>query len=61
MTHAYLTVQQFARLHGVHPVTARMWCATGLVPAQKIGRDWLIPAGTERPADGRSTRYHSAR
>ena len=57
MTTDYLTVQQFARLHGVHPVTARIWCATGLVPARKIGRDWIIPADTPRPVDGRTTRF----
>ena len=53
-----MTVQQFAARHGVNAVTARLWCAEGLIPgAAKIGRDWMIPSGAERPVDGRTTRY----
>ena len=52
-----VTVQQFAALHGVSPVTVRLWISTGRLPgAQKLGRDWLIPGDAVRPTDGRTTR-----
>ena len=57
----YLTVQQFAARHGVHSVTVRLWCASGLVPgAQKLGRDWIIPGDAARPVDGRTIRHQRA-
>ena len=57
----YLTVQQFAARHGVHSVTVRLWCASGLVPgAQKLGRDWIIPSNAARPVDGRTIRHQRA-
>ena len=53
-----VTVQQFAALHGVSPVTVRLWISTGRLPgAQKLGRDWIIPASAQRPPDGRVTRW----
>ena len=55
-----VTVQQFATLHGVSPVTVRLWISTGrLAGAQKLGRDWLIPADAVRPTDGRKTRWRA--
>ncbi len=31
-----------ARLMGAAPSTMRYWCASGIVPARKIGKGWFI-------------------
>jgi excisionase family DNA binding protein len=49
----YYTVNQFARKHSVAERTVRAWISKGKIPAQKFGRDWMIPADTPKPADGR--------
>lgn len=54
----YVTVQAFAKRHGVAPVTARLWCVEGRIPgAHKVGRDWIIPESATKPLDGRVTRW----
>ncbi len=40
----YLTVEQYASMLGIEPVTVRQWIRRGkLRYAKKNGRDWLIP------------------
>jgi len=49
-----MTTAQAAEKWGVGKGTVQQWIARGKLPgAQKVGRDWLIPADTPRPADRR--------
>jgi excisionase family DNA binding protein len=49
----YLTVEQYAAIHGVEPVTVRQWIRRGkLRHAKKNGRDWLIPGTEGKPRRG---------
>lgn len=49
----FLSVTEFAALHGKDPGNVRRLILQGRIPAQKIGSQWVIPAGTLPPADGR--------
>ncbi len=49
----YLTVEQYASMLGIEPVTVRQWIRRGkLRHAKKNGRDWLIPDTEEKPQRG---------
>lgn len=49
----YLTVEQYASMLGVEPVTVRQWIRRGkLRRAKKTGRDWLIPSTEDKPGRG---------
>lgn len=49
----YLTVEQYASMLGIEPVTVRQWIRRGkLRHAKKNGRDWLIPDTEDRPQRG---------
>ena len=49
----YLTVEQYASMIGIEPVTVRQWIRRGkLRHAKKNGRDWLIPDTEDRPQRG---------
>jgi excisionase family DNA binding protein len=49
----YLTVEQYALMLGIEPVTVRQWIRRGkLRHAKKNGRDWLIPNIEDRPRRG---------
>lgn len=49
----YLTVEQYAAMLGVEPVTVRQWIRRGkLRHAKKTGRDWLIPSTEDKPGRG---------
>ena len=48
-----LTVEEFAELYGVTPVTVRQWIRRGkLRTARKEGNEWLIPELADRPGRG---------
>lgn len=49
----HYTVKTFAALHHVTTGRVRSWILTGRLPAEKWGRDWMIPEGTPRPEDKR--------
>jgi len=52
----YLTVEQYAAMHEVEPVTVRQWIRRGkLRHAKKNGRDWLIPDTEDKPRRGFTT------
>jgi len=55
----YLTVEQYAAMLDVQPVTVRQWIRRGkLRHAKKTGRDWLIPCIEDKPGRGYdSVRY----
>ncbi|HPR94455.1 MAG TPA: helix-turn-helix domain-containing protein [Syntrophomonadaceae bacterium] len=49
----YLTVEKYAAMHNVEPVTVRQWIRRGkLRHAKKNGRDWLIPDTEDKPRRG---------
>ena len=49
----YLTVEQYASMLGIEPVTVRQWIRRGkLRHAKKVGRDWLIPDTEDKPRRG---------
>lgn len=49
----YLSVSEFAALHGKDPGNVRRLIQQGRIPAQKIGSQWVIPADAQPPADKR--------
>lgn len=49
----FQTVKEFAEKHSVAERTVRAWISKGKIPAQKFGRDWMIPIDTPKPPDGR--------
>ena len=52
----YVTVKEIADLWEISTRRVRVMCSEGRIDgAEKVGRDWLIPEGTEKPADARLT------
>lgn len=49
MRQKMLTTEQAATLYGVTVGAVKYWIRTGRLKAQKVGRDWVIPAGQPRP------------
>ncbi len=46
---AYLTVAEFAALHGVHRQSVFQWIWSGRLAAERVGRAWRIPRDAQRP------------
>jgi len=54
MDNNYITVKDYALKYGVAERTVRQKLQGNKIPgAQKIGRDWLIPADAPYPEDSR--------
>jgi excisionase family DNA binding protein len=52
----FLTIKEIAERWEVTPRRVQKMCADGRIPgAEKFGRDWAIPAETEKPKDARIT------
>lgn len=52
----FLTIKEVAEKWNVTPRRIQKMCAEGRIPgAKKFGRDWAIPADTEKPIDARVT------
>jgi len=52
----YLTIKEIAERWEVTPRRIQKMCAEGKISgAKKFGRDWAIPADSEKPKDGRVT------
>lgn len=50
----FLTIKEIAEKWNVTPRRIQKMCADGRIPgAKKFGRDWAIPADTEKPIDAR--------
>ena len=48
----FLTIKEVAEKWNVTPRRIQKMCADGRIPgAKKFGRDWAIPADTEKPID----------
>ena len=59
----YLSVTQYAQLHGLSGARVRVLIRDERIPAVKIGSQWVIPADTPKPPDNRvkSGKYHNWR
>lgn len=56
MIEEYMTINEVAEKWGVTPRRIRVLCTTGRIDgATKFGREWAIPANTEKPEDKRVT------
>ena len=54
-----LSVDEFARLYGVTPVTVRQWIRRGkLRTARKVGGEWVIPELADKPGRGYSPAWY---
>ena len=49
----YITVQQFCEKFRKDPGNIRRLIQQGRIPAEKLGKQWVIPADAEPPADNR--------
>ena len=49
----FLSVTEFAARHGKDPGNVRRLIQQGRIPAQKVGKQWVIAADGEPPADKR--------
>jgi excisionase family DNA binding protein len=51
----WITVQEAANLWGITKRQAQYLCADGKINgAVKLGSQWVIPKGTQKPIDGRT-------
>lgn len=53
MESKYLSVTEYAALVGRDGSVIRRMLIAGKLPGEKIGSQWVIPADTPLPADGR--------
>lgn len=51
MENKFLSVTEWAALHGKDPGNVRKLIQNGRIPAMKVGRNWIIPADAQPPAD----------
>lgn len=50
----YMTIRETADRWGVSPRRVQLLCSEGRIDgAEKVGRIWMIPAGTQKPEDAR--------
>lgn len=62
LTRHYIKIEEAAKNFGVTPRRVQALCAGGkLRGAIRVGREWLIPADTKRPVDGRTKAGREAR
>lgn len=52
-TSKFLSVTEWCALHGKDPGNVRKLIQQGRLPAEKIGKQWVIPADAQPPADKR--------
>ncbi len=53
MENKFLSVTEWATLHGKDTGAVRKLIRDGRIPAMKVGRNWIIPADAQPPADKR--------
>ncbi|MBU3092850.1 helix-turn-helix domain-containing protein [Clostridium sp. CM028] len=50
----YITTKEAAKISGITDRMVVCHCSSGRIKgAKKMGNTWLVPADTEKPADGR--------
>lgn len=57
---SYLTTKQYGEKVGKSVEWIKVLCRSGRLGAQKIGRDWVIPADAPYPADMRFLKNREA-
>ena len=59
----YLSVTEYAKLHRENPRNIRRLLASGRIPGEKVGKQWIIPSGTAwlKDESEKSGRYHIER
>ena len=56
MIEGYITIKEAAEKWNLTPRRVQVLCSTGRIEgAGKFGREWAIPAVSQRPIDGRVT------
>ena len=54
---SYLSIREAAQKWGVSQRRVNQYCAEGRIPgAQRVGKNWAIPTGAEKPGDPRRAR-----
>lgn len=51
----YLSVSEYAKLHGKDTGNVRRLLSSGRLSGQKVGNQWIIPKDTPYPSDNRET------
>lgn len=49
----FLSISEWCTLHGKDPGNVRKIIQQGRIPAEKIGKQWVIPSDAQPPADKR--------
>ena len=49
----YLSVTEYAKLHREDSRNNRRLLASGHIPGEKVGKQWIIPSGAVYPEDKR--------
>ena len=59
----YLSVTEYAKLHRENPRNIRRLLASGRLPGEKVGKQWIIPSGAVCSEGGseKSGRHHNGR
>lgn len=56
MIKGFMTINEVAEMWNLTPRRVRAMSLKGQIEgAEKLGREWVIPTGVERPIDGRIT------
>lgn len=56
MINGYLTVKEISLEWGITPRRIQILCSEGRIEgAERVGKMWLIPKGTDKPKDARET------
>ncbi len=54
MIDGYRSIKETAELWGITPRRVQVLCSSGRIEgAAKLGREWAIPVGAEKPVDAR--------
>ena len=59
----YLSVSEYAKLHGKDPGNIRRLLSAGRLQGQKVGKQWIIPCDAPYPEDKRASgsKYRQAK
>ena len=54
MIEGYMSIKEAAEIWNVSPRRVQIYCVEGRIEgAAKLGREWAIPSGAEKPEDKR--------
>lgn len=52
----YISTEEYAKIHDKTPEIIKLYCREGRIPAQKVGRAWMIPKDAPYPVHPRRQR-----